>query len=116
MQVVSDQRVYHIVNAISSNPDIWELYFTDFITHKLNLVRPDLSPDQGNLVQQFWDSAYIILQGCALPQRLAELHCCARKADVTLAQTATILYPMTNIQKVRAYCISRYIECAATLF
>ena len=96
-----DQRIYLVLNT---KLDIWTLYFTDFITHKLNLVGPGLSPVQGrdNLAQQFWDRVYIQLQGYQLSDRLIELHCCVRNSDVVLARMATILYPMMNIQKVRA--------------
>lgn len=88
------------VDKMASDQSLWKDYFSDFIRHKLELVGPDSSAEE-NIAQQVWCTYFQELHNTEMPRRLIELHCYASIYHVSLARMATILHPLSKIDRVR---------------
>ena len=90
---------------------MWDVYFADFVLHKLNLAGPGqyIDSQENDIAQQFWKEVFKLM-----PQRLVDLHCYASQTHLSLAQTAAILHPMASVQKVRKWLIIVFPQSAGT--
>lgn len=94
---------------MTSRLNLWHCYFNDFITYKLRLVDqgpvPQCSITQGDFAQQILHTyLHNYLESLHLneaPQKMAELHCYFSIHQLQLAKTATILRPLSRIERVR---------------
>ena len=93
------------ISAMSANLDLWNFYFSDFITHKLKLVDLGHTPQshtlQGDFAQQILCTYLEELHVHEAPRRMAQLHCYVGTYQLQLAQMAAILRPLSKIERVR---------------
>lgn len=79
--------------------DLWQLYFTDFMTYKLKLVDPS-QPPQSDIAQQLMRAYFSQLHNREMPQRAVELHCHANVSHHFFAQMASILRSLNRMEGV----------------
>ena len=102
-----------VLRSMSLYSDIWNKYFSDFVCYKLNLGCPgddeaSLS-SQVDIAQRILHTFFEQLHVNQAPQRLAELHGYISIYQLSLAQMAALLRPLSRIQKVRKLFV--YIVC-----
>ena len=105
LQVFPRTVIGFAVEALTLDDSIWQCYFTDFISHKLDLLHPTLhKPLQEDIAHQLLHAYFEQLHSCEMPQRLVELHCSASLKQLSLARMVThILCPLRKIKEVRRY-------------
>lgn len=89
------------ITAMTSDRNVWQCYFKDFITHKLELVDPSDAPQQGDVVSHILNIYFGELHSKKMPLKLVELHCHASIEHLSLAQMATSLRPLNKLERVR---------------
>ena len=89
------------IEAMTSDEDLWQCYFRDFIVHKLKLVSPSDTSQQEDIAYQILHIYFDELHHKKMPQKLVELHCHANIEHLSLALMATNLRPLNKIERVR---------------
>lgn len=93
-----------VLDSMTHHSDIWNKYFNDFISYKLNLGCPGevegcRSP-QGHIAQRILHTFFEQLHVYRASQRMAELHSYINVYQLSLAQMAALLRPLSKIQQV----------------
>lgn len=88
--------------AMDIHQDLWQHYFTDFITRKLKLVD---SSSQSDIAQQLLRAYFSQLHDKCMPQKVIELHCHANVSHHFLAQMAATLRSLNGLDGVRNACM-----------
>lgn len=86
-------------DALAKDQDLWQLYFTDFITYKLKLFEPS-DYHQSDIAQQLFRAYFSQLHGKEMPGKAVELHCHANISHHFFAQMASILRSLNRIEGV----------------
>ena len=102
------QELALAIDAMGSDPNLWNCYFNNFITHKLKLFdHGDIY--QGNFAQKILHTFFKYLHDQKPSHKMARLHCYVRIYHLNLAQITTILRPLSKVEKVsEIFCL---IEC-----
>ena len=86
-------------NAMDSHQSLWNWYFNDVITHKLELMDP--STPQGDLAHQIWN---VVLEKIhdhsRIPERVVDLHCTLNVDYLELARYTAIIRPLGKLEEV----------------
>jgi len=93
-----------MLNSMFVNPDLWRRYFNDFVSYKLNLApQTDMKgalPPGDDVAQCLLRAYFGQLHEFAAPKRLAQLHCYIRVYQLQLAQTCSLLRPLSKVKEV----------------
>lgn len=88
------------VEAMKVHPELWQLYFDDFLLHKLQLG----SLHSGAISQQILHVFFEQLHKEEALMRVVSLHCYVHIYHLNLAKMAYILRSLDQIQRV-AVCV-----------
>jgi hypothetical protein len=91
------------LGAMAEHMELWQHYFTDFITYKLNLVDPSQG-SQSDIAQQLLRAFFNQLHDKEMPHRVVQLHCHTNICHHYLAQMAAILRSLNKMDGVRKLC------------
>lgn len=99
------------ISAMASHLSLWRCYFDNFIAYKLGLF-DEVDSFQGDFAQQILN-AYLCnclesLHSNDASHKMAELHCYFNIHQLSLAKTATMLRPLSRMEKVRTKCTPRH--------
>ena len=85
---------------MASHQDLWQRYFYDFIAHRLKLVDHISDDYQSDMAHQLLHAYFAQLHNKEMPDRVVQLHCHTSICHHFLAQMATILRPLSEMEEV----------------
>ena len=83
-----------VAKAISNDIDLWNMYFIDFILHKLRL------DSEGGIAQQMLYTFMRELHSLEALERVINLHAYLHVYQLDLAKLASNLRPLNKLHKV----------------
>ncbi len=94
-----------VLKKMEDNEKLWELFFRDFITLKFHL-NPEYSCtdiNQEDVTYHFIYQCFKFIKQYKLTQKIAYLYCHHHEFQLQISRMATLLKPLSNIQKVINY-------------
>jgi len=85
----------HSLEAMEANPELWDYYFNDFISHALHLEDSCRFED---ITQQILKAFFSKLYQEAMLERVVQLHVYNNMYHLNLAKMATVLRTLNRIQ------------------
>ncbi len=93
----SKQILELVARAISSDVELWNMYFNDFVLHKLRL---DSEDSAGGIAQQMLHTFMSELHSLKALERVINLHAYIHVCQLNLAKLASILRSLNKVHKV----------------